>query len=288
MSTEIKKTFVTANGFTFSCRTCGMDNSGELVLFLHGFPETTIMWVRLMQELAAKNYRCVAFDQRGYSDGARPDGMEHYEVKKLAGDVVAVADTFPDSQKFHLVGHDWGSAIGWVTVTLYSDRIITWNSLSNPHAEPYRWGIDNDPSQKEQSAYIHYLMGPGDPEKVYLDNDMARLRGAWAGFPQEQFDEYIALFQQPAVLKAATHYYRAIMTYPMEIDFQPLTMPVLSILGMKDVYVSMLTSDKSHAYMRGYYKYIQLPDADHWLLEKNYDDVAPEIIEHITKFPAGK
>ncbi|NLW77920.1 MAG: alpha/beta hydrolase [Ruminococcaceae bacterium] len=286
MGTEIKMDTIAANGFTFTCRTCGMDNTGELILFLHGFPESSIMWVKLMRQLAAKNYRCLAFDLRGYSDGARPDGLEHYEIKKLAADVMAVADTLPGSERFHLVAHDWGSAIGWVVVTLNADRIITWSSLSNPHTEPYRWGIDNDPSQKEQSAYIHYLMGPNDPELAYWADDLARLRNLWVGFPQAQIDDYVRIFRDKAALKAATHYYRAIMTYPFEMDFPAITIPTLAIQGMEDTAVSMLTCDKSHAYLRGYYQYIQLPGADHWLMEKNFDDVAPEVMAHIAKFPA--
>lgn len=285
MGHEIKVGQVSANGFEFKCRSCGMENSGELVVFLHGFPESSAMWVRLMQEMADKGYRCLAFDQRGYSVGARPEDVAEYEIKKLASDVIAVADTIPNSEKFHLVAHDWGSAIGWIVISLYASRIASWSSLSNPHSEPYRWGIDNDPSQKASSEYIHNLLKPGNPEKIYWENDLARLRGLWAGFPQEVFDDYVGIFTDFEAVKTATHYYRAIMLYPMEIDFQPITLPSLCILGMKDTAVSIITMDKSHAYMRGYYKYIQLPEADHWLMEKQYDVVAPEVMKHIAMFP---
>ena len=285
MGHEIKIGQVSANGFTFKTRSCGMDNTGELVIFLHGFPESSAMWVRLMKTMADKNYRCFAFDQRGYSPLAQPEEVEEYAVEKLVADVLAIADTLPNSQKFQLVTHDWGSIVGWVFVTLYPERVACWSNLSTPHIVPYRWGVHNDPSQKEASAYIHYLCSPGDPELIYWQNDLERLRGVWAGFPQDVLDDYVELFRDKKTLKCTTHWYRAPEVCPMDIEFTPITIPIMLIVGMKDTALSMNTADKGHSYARGYYKYIQLPDADHWLTEKNYDLVEKEVLDHISNFP---
>ena len=38
-----------ANGMTFRCREAG--TSGEPVILLHGFPETSHMWIGLMERL---------------------------------------------------------------------------------------------------------------------------------------------------------------------------------------------------------------------------------------------
>jgi pimeloyl-ACP methyl ester carboxylesterase len=45
---------------------------------LHGFPETSIMWEPLLEKLSKAGYRVVAFDQRGYSPGARPYNENAY------------------------------------------------------------------------------------------------------------------------------------------------------------------------------------------------------------------
>ena len=64
---------IRASGMEFRARIAGFDNpSGEGVILLHGFPETSIMWTPLIERLAKAGYRVVAFDQRGYSPGARP------------------------------------------------------------------------------------------------------------------------------------------------------------------------------------------------------------------------
>ncbi len=106
----VTETTIEANGMTFRARTAG--ESGEPVILLHGFPETSHMYIPLMERLAAEGYRCLAPDQRGYSPGARPEGVENYRYLKLAEDIRGFADAM-GAERFHLVGHDWGAGAGW-------------------------------------------------------------------------------------------------------------------------------------------------------------------------------
>ncbi|MGW4799241.1 alpha/beta fold hydrolase [Nonomuraea sp. NPDC004297] len=89
---------------------------GELVILLHGFPESSRQWTAHVAELAAAGCRAVAFDQRGYSPGARPAEVAAYRMPHLVQDVLDVADTL-GADRFHLVGHDWGGSVAWCTAT---------------------------------------------------------------------------------------------------------------------------------------------------------------------------
>ena len=40
----------------FTCRVGGMKNTGDTVILLHGFPETSRMWYELIKILNSKNY----------------------------------------------------------------------------------------------------------------------------------------------------------------------------------------------------------------------------------------
>src|SRR5574339_996924 len=102
-----------ANGMTFRVRKAG--DTGEPVVLLHGFPETSHMWLQLIPKLVEAGYRCVAPDQRGYSPGARPADVEAYAYRALASDVFALADA-AGFDRFHLVGHDWGALVGWAAL----------------------------------------------------------------------------------------------------------------------------------------------------------------------------
>lgn len=125
-----------ANKMTFRCRVCGLENNGEPVILLHGFPETSHLWQGILISLASRGYRCLAPDLRGYSPRARSKAIESYRIDKIASDVVALADAI-GFQKFHLVGHDWGSGCGWTVVELYPDRVNSWSALSIPHMDAF-------------------------------------------------------------------------------------------------------------------------------------------------------
>ena len=74
--------------YTLNCRIAGMENDGETIILLHGFPETSYMWINLMKVLAEKGYRVIAPDQRGYSPNARPTIIKEYSLKHTSSDVL--------------------------------------------------------------------------------------------------------------------------------------------------------------------------------------------------------
>src|SRR6478672_995505 len=83
---------------------------GEVVILLHGFPQTKAAWDDVIPGLAAAGYRVLAPDQRGYSPRARPTGRRSYAGAQLVGDVLALADA-AGAETVHVVGHDWGGAV---------------------------------------------------------------------------------------------------------------------------------------------------------------------------------
>ncbi len=118
---------IAAGGLTFRGHAAG-PRDGRLVLLLHGFPQGSFQWRHQMAALAAAGYRAVAFDQRGYSPGARPPGRRSYTLDRVVGDVLALAaDAGVD--RFHLVGHDWGGAVAWALAATGDDPFSSWGEL---------------------------------------------------------------------------------------------------------------------------------------------------------------
>ena len=64
------------------------EEKNELIIFLHGFPETSIMWSELMTDIAALGFYCIAPDMRGYSKNACPKGIKNYTVQKIGDDIL--------------------------------------------------------------------------------------------------------------------------------------------------------------------------------------------------------
>ncbi|HEY4397203.1 MAG TPA: alpha/beta fold hydrolase, partial [Acidimicrobiia bacterium] len=92
---------LTVDDLVFDARANG-PLAGEVVLLLHGFPQTSFSWRYQLDALAAGGYRAVAPDQRGYSPGARPAEVGEYRVERLVGDVLGFADALGVG-RFHLV-----------------------------------------------------------------------------------------------------------------------------------------------------------------------------------------
>jgi ribosomal protein L37E len=66
---------------------------GPLVILLHGFPEFWYGWRLQIKALAAAGFRVVAPDMRGYNLSSRPEGVDHYDIARLAGDVRDLASS---------------------------------------------------------------------------------------------------------------------------------------------------------------------------------------------------
>jgi len=204
---------ITANGQEFRARIAGFDSNAQkpAVILLHGFPVTSAMWNKLIPPLAEAGFRVVAFDQRGYSPGARFDTLENYSVEKISGDVIDVADAL-GLHKFHLIGHDWGAAIGWATVLSQPQRILSWTGLSIAHPAAFSEALQNDPDQKSRSGYFKLFATPWLPEALFSFNDFNLLLSAYDGMSKQQKQEYLKVFSEPGALTAVLNWYRAMVS----------------------------------------------------------------------------
>ncbi|MEO1330021.1 MAG: alpha/beta hydrolase [Pseudomonadota bacterium] len=84
---------------------------GAPVFLLHGFPQTGAMWARVALRLAMR-FRVIVPDLRGYGASRGPVGQEHYAKRRMAGDVLAVADALGIA-RFDLAGHDRGGRVSY-------------------------------------------------------------------------------------------------------------------------------------------------------------------------------
>ena len=81
---------------------------GPLIVMIHGFPDYWYTWRHQMAVLA-ETHTVVALDQRGYNRSDSPDGTEHYAMRNLIADVVAVVRD-NGFERATIVGHDWARA----------------------------------------------------------------------------------------------------------------------------------------------------------------------------------
>jgi haloacetate dehalogenase len=83
-----------------------------VMVLLHGFPQTHVMWHRVAQNLRGQ-YRLVMPDLRGYGDSSHAVGDAehlHYSKRAMAQEVVGLLDAL-GVDDFFLCGHDRGGRV---------------------------------------------------------------------------------------------------------------------------------------------------------------------------------
>jgi pimeloyl-ACP methyl ester carboxylesterase len=211
---------------------------GELVVLLHGFPQTAVCWTEVAATLAAAGYRVLAPDQRGYSPGARPAAVRAHRMPELVADVLALATeagaggaaTEAGAARFHLVGHDWGGAVAWALAGRHPERVATLTSVSTPHPRAFGAALLTG-GQLLRSAYIGWFRIPRVPELMLGPMGARRLRFLLArgGLAPAWADRYASALAEPGALAAALAWYRA--ASPVDMGVPPVPVPTRYVWG---------------------------------------------------------
>lgn len=257
--------------------------SGELVILLHGFPQTAWAFREQIPALTAAGYRVVAPNQRGYSPGARPAGLEAYAWHRLVEDVTGIADA-TGHRRFHLVGHDWGGAVAWNTARLHPERVTTLTVLSTPHPAALGAAIsDPDTDQSERSSYFADLRAEGTERRLLADG-AAPLREILRGAARpEDLEPYLETLGTPEALGAALNWYRAlgIPTPNAPRAGAIVSVPTLYVWGTEDGAFGRDAAEATAAYVDAPYRFEALEGVGHWIPEAAADSVNGWILEHL-------
>jgi len=272
-----------ANDLEFLIRVAGMQNTGPAVILLHGFPESSLMWNPLLEKAANEGYRVLAFDQRGYSPNARPTQVEAYQIDQLVQDILSVADQV-GFDTFHLVGHDWGAAVGWKTVMDNPERIHTWTAMSIPHTGVFFNALVNHPEQQKRSAYMDRFRTPFLPEFLFHLNQK-RVAEALAGrWSPELIKECLAIQREYGATTAALNWYRANSEKNTNTESfeKNILRPTLFICGKQDPVVAHEIIPLQEAYIQAPYQAMLL-ETGHSLIQTKTDSVMQAILFHLKK-----
>ncbi len=86
--------------------------NGPLIVFLHGWPALGISWEPQLAHFAARGYRCVAPDLRGYGGSSAPARREDYALEEIVADMRELLRAL-GAERAVWVGHDWGGPVVW-------------------------------------------------------------------------------------------------------------------------------------------------------------------------------
>lgn len=268
-----------ANGMTYEAIADGPAD-GRLVLLLHGFPQSSREWRPVISALAGAGYRAVAYDQRGYSPGARPADVASYAMSELVGDVLAIADAL-GAESFDLAGHDWGAAVAWQTACRNPDRVRTLTTVSVPHPLAFREALRNDDDQRQRSGYMLFFKEEGKAEQALAADGWRAFRTLLeAALPPDEVQHYVDRMAQDGALTAALNYYRTATGEDLE-GLGAMTMPTLYVWGAKDPAFGRYAAEHTADYVDAPYRFAEFEAAGHWIPDEQPFQLASLMLEHL-------
>jgi pimeloyl-ACP methyl ester carboxylesterase len=258
--------------------------SGELVLFLHGWPEFAGAWTEQLHALGEAGYRAVAVDQRGYARQARPDGVEHYSLDHLVGDALAFADS-QGADRFHLVARDWGGMVAWALATARPDRLRSLTVLSTPHPAALQAAAATDDGQLHDLGYIRFFRsGVGKAEKYLLRDEAAQLRAVYnRRIPAEFVEHTVARLSEPGALTATLNWYRGATNDSFEIPAGRITVPTLYLWGSEDPYLGQGAAELTVHHIDAEYRFQIIEGATQWMAMEAADEVIALLLDHLER-----
>lgn len=280
---EIESLSIDANGFVFDALAAG-PTDGDLVLLLHGFPQTSYEWRAQLLALGRAGYRAVAPDQRGYSAGARPEGDDQYAMSELVDDVMAIADEL-GADEFHLVGHDWGAAVAWVGAITEPDRVVSLAAVSVPHPGAYSEATANpDGEQRSKQGYIETFVRPGAAAALTADVESFLAAALGDVGTDDAIAEYAAVLGSPEAMDSALAWYRANdLRDGVDAAAPAVTVPTLFVFGTDDCCLGRDAADLTERYVTGPYRYEVLDGVSHWIPEETPERLSELLVDHVSR-----
>ncbi|WP_372476869.1 alpha/beta fold hydrolase [Gordonia liuliyuniae] len=258
------------DGLSFDVRLSGPAR-GPVAVLLHGFPVDSRCWDDVIPRLHESGMRTVTIDQRGYSPGARPEGVDAYTLDKLTGDVLAILGHLNIAYSM-VVGHDWGGIVAWHLAANNPGRFTSLVAISTGHPSAMRDALAGSDDQRERSSYIKWFVAPDAEDTIAADGG-ARLRASGVT------DAELAPLLEPGALTGPLNWYRANFTGDIatKLACPPVEIPTTMVWSDADSALGRDQAELSGRYAYGDYRFSVVTGVDHWVPQNAPAAVASEI-----------
>lgn len=267
----------------------GGDPERPTLIFLHGFPDDHEIWSKQMQALSL-DFHVVTFDMRGVGQSIlRAPIGEAYLIDNLMHDIEAVIQNTAQGRPVHLIGHDWGSVLGWSFIAnpKYQPLVQSWTSISGPHVRfmldwVKRYLFSGSPrkmkmawEQIAHSWYIYAFQLPGIPELPMQWLPVALLRFAEQKGGIDASDPQLATLTpekaRSRMLNAVNLYRQNLRKLPESIGLGSIHTPTQLIIPELDEFVRPQIYDDVHNFVTDLE--INRLYANHWVQRSHPEQI---------------
>jgi pimeloyl-ACP methyl ester carboxylesterase len=193
-------------------------SGSEIIVLIHGYPETWWEWRYVMPTFASAGFRVIAVDYRGAGNSSKPSSG--YDKRTMAQDIHKLLEKhLAVSGPVVLVGHDIGMTVAFayaarypasVNMLILVDAIVpgtptfnaflTTGKLRNSNLAHFFWHNARNNMAETLTA---------GRERVYIQDFFDRIAFNLGAFGPEVIDHYTAHYAGPGGMKAGFEVYRA-------------------------------------------------------------------------------
>jgi pimeloyl-ACP methyl ester carboxylesterase len=277
-STQVPQSrFANVNGVRLHYLVAG---KGDPVVLLHGYAETSHMWLPLIPQLAS-THTVIAPDLRGADQSSKPVGG--YTKAGMAQDIHELVKKL-GYERIRIVGHDIGLMVAYAYAAQFPsevDRIVLMDAFLP--------GVGNWREVWLMRDLWHFHFYGKTPlalvhgrERIYFEhfwNDFAA--NPKHSIPERDRRFYAKAYARPGGMRAGFEYF-----HEFEKDAEdfahfaetPLAMPMLVLTGEKASGEGLIQQARLVATnVEG----VIVRNSGHWLMEEAPDQVIPRLVEFL-------
>jgi pimeloyl-ACP methyl ester carboxylesterase len=259
-----------------------MAGTGDPIVLLHGYAQTSHMWRPLIAELA-KTHQVIAPDLRGFDQSSKPESG--YEKKTMAQDVHALVASLGLTE-VAVAGHDIGLMVAYAYAAQYRGDVRRIALM-----DAFLPGVGDWQSVWLLRDLWHFHFYGETPLKLVEGRERIYLEHFWNDFAADRHHSvseadrlfYAAAYARPGGMRASFEVFRV---FPQDAkDFAQfaettLAMPMLVLSGEKasgDFLIQqgrMVASDVEGVVVKG---------TGHWLIDEAPEQVIPKLVSFLTR-----
>jgi len=278
-ASPIESRFGEVDGIKIHYLTAG---HGPAVVLLHGYTQTSRMWLPLIPKLAGK-FTVIAPDLPGIGDSDIPKNEVGLDMKTAAIRVHALVKSL-GIDKARVVGHDIGLMVAYAYAAQFPSEVEKLVVM-----DAFLPGVPGWELAYDSPDFWHFRFhGPTpealvkDREKIYFDyfwNDLAA--DGNHSLPTADREAYVAAYSRPGRMRAGWAYFSS---WPdtakdfAQMAQTQLTMPVLSIAGEK---ASAAILGPQMKRVATNVKVIELKGSGHWLMEERAEETMNALVDFL-------
>ena len=261
------------NGIPYREARSNGDERGAPVVLLHGFPESSLMWGRTMETLAAAGRRSIAPDMFGLGESGADAPTTFEENLSAFADFLDALEL----DRVAVVVHDWGGFVGLAWACDHPERVAALVISDTGFFADGKWHGMAEAIRGEQ----------GEEIVAALDRDgfAGVLRGSASdgAFSDAAIDAYWTPFERGHGGRATLEFYRSMdfeKLAPWQGKLGELGAPTLLLWGEADEFAPIAGAHRFQREIPGS-DLVAIEGAGHFVFDERPERCAREVAEFL-------